>query len=43
MLRRGDAAGAWPLLWRGVWGRPRPQRLALLALTRAKLAFAKRR
>ena len=43
MLRRGDAAGAWPLLWRGVWGRPRPQRLALLALTRAKSAFAKRR
>lgn len=33
MLRRGDAAGARPLLWRGLWGRPRPQRLALLART----------
>jgi len=32
MLRRGDAADAWPLLWCGLWGRPRPQRLALLAL-----------
>jgi len=30
-LRRGDAAGAWPLLRRGVWGRPRPQRLLVLA------------
>ena len=34
-LRRGDAIGARPLLWRGVWGRPRPQRLALLALALA--------
>jgi glycosyltransferase involved in cell wall biosynthesis len=33
MLRRGDTAGARPLLWRGLWGRPRPQRLALLART----------
>jgi glycosyltransferase involved in cell wall biosynthesis len=32
LLRRGNPAGARPLLWRGVWGRPRPQRLALLAL-----------
>jgi glycosyltransferase involved in cell wall biosynthesis len=30
VLRRGDAAGAWPLLRRGLWGRPRPQRLAFL-------------
>jgi hypothetical protein len=36
MLRRGDPAGARPLLWRGVWGRPRPQRLALLALELAR-------
>ena len=36
MLRRGDPAGAKPLLWRGIWGRPRPQRLALLALAFAK-------
>ena len=36
MLRRGDPVGARPLLWRGVWGRPRPQRLALLALAFAK-------
>jgi glycosyltransferase involved in cell wall biosynthesis len=35
-LRRGDAAGAWPLLRRGVWGRPRPQRLALLMLALMK-------
>ena len=34
-LRRGDAIGARPLLWHGVWGRPRPQRLALLALALA--------
>jgi glycosyltransferase involved in cell wall biosynthesis len=38
MLRRGDPAGARPLLWRGLWGRPRPQRLALLALTLARRA-----
>jgi glycosyltransferase involved in cell wall biosynthesis len=31
MLRRGDAAGAWPLLCRGIWGRPRPQRVMVLA------------
>jgi glycosyltransferase involved in cell wall biosynthesis len=32
LLRRGDAAAAWPLLRRGLWGRPRPHRvLALLA------------
>ena len=36
LLRRGDATGARPLLWRGVWGRPRPQRLAVLALALAK-------
>ena len=36
MLRRGDPASARPLLWRGVWGRPRPQRLAVLALAFAK-------
>jgi hypothetical protein len=35
-LRRGDAAGAWTLLRRGVWGRPRPQRLALLMLALIK-------
>jgi hypothetical protein len=32
VLRRGDAASAWPLLRRGLWGRFRPQRIALLAL-----------
>jgi hypothetical protein len=36
MLRRGDPAGARPLLWHGLWGRPRPQRLALLALAFAQ-------
>jgi hypothetical protein len=36
VLRRGDAVGARPLLWRGLWGRPRPQRLAFLALALAK-------
>ena len=36
MLRRGDPSGARPLLWRGLWGRPRPQRLALLALALAR-------
>jgi glycosyltransferase involved in cell wall biosynthesis len=36
MLRRGDPDGARPLLWRGLWGRPRPQRLALLALAFAQ-------
>jgi glycosyltransferase involved in cell wall biosynthesis len=38
MLRRGDPAGARPLLWRGLWSRPRPQRLALLALALARRA-----
>ena len=37
LLRRGDRAAARPLLWRGLWGRPRPQRLGVLAL-----AFARR-
>jgi glycosyltransferase involved in cell wall biosynthesis len=36
MLRRGDAGGAWPLLRRGLWGRPRPQRLGVLALALAR-------
>jgi hypothetical protein len=36
MLRRGDPVGARPLLWRGLWGRPRPQRIALLALSLAR-------
>jgi glycosyltransferase involved in cell wall biosynthesis len=36
MLRRGDASGAWPLLRRGLWGRPRPQRLGVLALALAR-------
>jgi glycosyltransferase involved in cell wall biosynthesis len=31
MLRRGDAKGALPLLWQGMGGRFRPQRIALLA------------
>ena len=31
VLRRGDAAAALPLLRRGLWGRPRPQRLGVLA------------
>jgi glycosyltransferase involved in cell wall biosynthesis len=31
VLRRGDAAAAVPLLRQGLWGRPRPQRLGLLA------------
>ena len=35
-LRRGDAAGAFPLLRRGLWGRFRPQRIALLALAAAR-------
>jgi glycosyltransferase involved in cell wall biosynthesis len=37
LLRRGDPAGARPLLWRGLWGRPRPQRLALLARTLVRM------
>jgi glycosyltransferase involved in cell wall biosynthesis len=36
MLRRGDPAGARPLLWHGLWGRPRPQRLVILALALAR-------
>jgi glycosyltransferase involved in cell wall biosynthesis len=38
MFRRGDPVGARPLLWRGLWGRPRPQRLALLALALTRRA-----
>jgi glycosyltransferase involved in cell wall biosynthesis len=36
VLRRGDAARAVPLLRQGLWGRPRPQRLGLLAKAWAK-------
>lgn len=36
MLRRGDAKGAVPLLVRGMAGRFRPQRLALLAMALVK-------
>jgi hypothetical protein len=36
VLRRGDAAAAVPLLRQGLWGRPRPQRLGLLAKAWAK-------
>lgn len=36
MLRRGDAKGALPLLARGMAGRFRPQRLALLAMALVK-------
>ncbi|MBW4022380.1 MAG: glycosyltransferase family 2 protein [Proteobacteria bacterium] len=39
-LRRGKPASAWPLLRRGLWGRPRPQRLALLALAGFRAARA---
>jgi glycosyltransferase involved in cell wall biosynthesis len=35
-LRRGDPAEARRLLWRGLSGRPRPQRLALLAMSLAR-------
>ncbi len=33
LLRRGNRGAARPLLWRGLCGRPRPQRLALLAVS----------
>ena len=38
MLRRGDPVAARPLLWRGFWGRPRPQRMAILAIALASRA-----
>jgi glycosyltransferase involved in cell wall biosynthesis len=41
MLRRGDAAGAMPLLRQGLWGRPRPQRLGLLAKAWARAKAAR--
>lgn len=36
LLRRGDAASAWPLLRRGLWGRPRPQRVMVLIAARLR-------
>jgi glycosyltransferase involved in cell wall biosynthesis len=42
MLRRGDAAGAAPLLWRGLLGRPRPQRMIVLAAASLRAITQKR-